>query len=67
MLELIIYLLDFIITIRNPLSSSVQIRRAIEYMKSAAYEVLPPNKYSWEFPNWQNSSKLIGLVNTAKL
>ena len=57
MLELIIFLLDFIITIRNPSSTSTQIRNAIEYMKTAAYKVLPCDQYNWEFPNW-DSSKL---------
>jgi hypothetical protein len=62
MLDLLIYMLDFIVTVRDPSSSSVSIGKSIEYMKSAVYEVLPPHEYSWEFPNWDSSKYILILL-----
>ena len=42
MLDLIIYMLDFIMKVRDPSTSSAAIRTAIGYMKTSAYQVLPP-------------------------
>ena len=54
-MDLIVSMLYFIYSVRDPNQNSTQTKKAIVDMKKKALQVLPVTQFKWTFPNWDSS------------
>lgn len=54
-MDLIVSMLYFIYSVRDPNQNSTQTKRTILDMKQKALQLFPVSEFKWTFPNWDSS------------